>query len=183
MAVMLRTRAQVGQKKVETSAMEKVIAARTDKAKTLVLRTSLAREEGANQKFAKEASARKRIDEQLKLISKAEHQIDEATQALNDATETVHAILNDANLLEHTNGVHLAKIVEQWSNQKTFVDPKSFRAKVNNEIFWSSIDVALGKARQHLTEKELLDIADVTPGQLMGKRLKIERCKIKTRTK
>ena len=129
------------------------------------------------------AAAKKLIDEQLKLIAKAEAKIDEATRDIDNANGKIEDAMRDVGILEHLYGVHCAEIVEQWTNQRTSIDPRKFRAKVSNEAFWGSIEVALGKARTFLNEQEILAIADVVPSQKVGTKLKITRVDVKRRGK
>ena len=129
----------------------------------------------ASDKSRMVAKAKLAIEEQLILISKYEDEIDVAVEQIAQATKIVEAQLKLAGLTCHSYGDHVAEIIEQWTNQSRNIDPKKFRNKVPVEVFWSSIEVSLTKAKAHLTEKEINEIADVVPSQFKGKVLKIKK--------
>lgn len=130
-----------------------------------------------------EQAARQKIDEQLKLISDAERQIDEAQIVIAQAYKMVEAQLRLANIMFHSNGLYLAEIKEQWTNQSTDIDPKKFRVKVPDAAFWGSISVSVTKAKSFLTAKELSEIADVKPGMKIGEVLKVSKIEPKKRSR
>jgi hypothetical protein len=126
--------------------------------------------------------AKAAIEEQLKVISKSEEEIDVAKAGIDQANKVIEAQLKLADLTHHTDGVYLAEIVEQWTNQSRNIDPQKFKNKVTNEVFWASIEVSLTKAKTHLTEKELNEIADVVPSQFKGRALKVKKLGPQKRT-
>ena len=132
-------------------------------------------------KAARTDVARAQINEQLKLIANAEHAIDEAQAAINAAHERVDQLMRSVNLSEHTNGVHVATIEEQFSRQQRTIDPQKFRNSVPNDVFWKSLSISIEKAKDHLSDKEFNRIATVIPGKSMGYTLKINRVKVKKR--
>lgn len=119
--------------------------------------------------------AKAAIDEQLKVISKSEADIDVAAAQITQANKIIEAQLQLAGLTHHTDGVYLAEIIDQWTNQSRNIDPKKFKNQVTNDVFWESIEVSLTKAKAHLTEKEINEIADVVPSQFKGKILKVKK--------
>lgn len=127
--------------------------------------------------------AKAAIEEQLKVISKSESDIDAAKEQIDKANKVIEAQLKLAGLTLHTDGAYLAEIIEQWTNQSRNVDPKKFRTKTTNEVFWACIEVSLTKAKAHMTEKELNEIADVVPAQFKGQVLKIKKLEPKRRGK
>lgn len=129
------------------------------------------------------AEARREIDEQLKLISTAEHAIDDAQADIASAYRVIEEKLRAHNLTSHSNGSHFAELVEQFSRQSRTLDPKKFRAAVANDVFWDCVSVNIGKAEQHLSEKEILKISDVVPAKLMGIILKIKKLEPRKRSK
>lgn len=132
---------------------------------------------------ATEAAAKLKIDEQLKLISDAERQIDDAQIVIAQAYKMIEAQLRLANLTLHSNGAYVAEIKEQWTNQSTDIDPKKFRNRVSDEAFWGSINVSVTKAKTFLTVIELQQIADVTPGRKTGETLKVSKIEPKKRSR
>lgn len=132
-------------------------------------------------KAARVDVVRTQINEQLKLIANAEHAIDEAQAAITAAHEKVDQLMRSVNLSEHTNGVHVATIEEQFSRQQRTIDPQKFRNAVPNEVFWKSLSISIEKAKDHLSDKEINRIATVVPGKSMGYTLKISRVKVKKR--
>lgn len=174
MAVMLRTRTRPTVPATETKEEVQSPPARrlrTQGANTAATRAPLIR-------AAKEA-----IEQQLRLIAKAEAAIDQAQAAISNAHGIIEDRMRDVNLSEHAYGVHIARLVEVFSNQRVHIDPKKFRAKVANDVFWDSISVLVTQARAHLNEKEILAIADVVPPVSQGIRLKVERIEVKVRKK
>lgn len=123
------------------------------------------------------------VEAQLKLISEADTAIDTAVATREQALKVIEAQLKLGKLDFHTDGSYLAEIVDQWTKQSRDIDPQKFRAKVSNEVFWSSIKVSVTLAEKHLTDKELGEIADVVPGKLVGQVLKVRKLGPKTRAK
>ena len=159
--------------KVETRIVKKAHPAEEVLNTTSVRRTR--HSTTASDKSRMVAKAKQAIEEQLKLISKSEETIDAATEQIKQAYKVVEAQLKLADLTCHSYEDHVAEIVEQWTNQSRNIDPKKFRNKVTAEVFWDSIEVSLTKAKAHLTEKEINEIADVVPSQFKGKVLKIKK--------
>lgn len=127
--------------------------------------------------------ARSVVDAQLKLISEAEHEIDEAQTRLTSAWNEVEKAMKDGGITEHSNGVHYAEITENWSRQSRIIDPKKFKNHVANEVFWDSIKVSLEAAGNHLSKVELDSLSDVVPSKLLGRVLKIKKIEPKRRNK
>ena len=117
--------------------------------------------------------ARNSIDAQLKLISKAEAEIDQAQADMEKARRIIEAQLRLANLVSHSNGVYDAELVDTWTKQSRSIDAKKFRNKVSNDVFWGSIDVSISRAKEHLSEKELNEISDIVPSVKTGTILKV----------
>lgn len=130
-----------------------------------------------------ESAAKEKIDEQLKLISDAERQIDDAQVIIAQAYKMIDAQLRLANLRVHSNGSYIAEIKEQWTNQTMDIDSKKFRNKVSDEAFWGSISVSVMKAKNFLTKIELEAIADVKPGMKVGETLKVSKIEPKKRSR
>lgn len=135
----------------------------------------------AASRFHAANAAREQITEQLKLISQAEHEIDKAQAIITEATAKINELMRQNNLQMHSNGVHSAVIEETFTRQSTHIDPKKFRAAVSADVFWDCIEVAVGKAREHMTSRELDKISDVVPAKSTGYRLKIKRLEVKRR--
>ena len=174
MAVMLRTRTRPSAtvaKSEETPSATPMRRLRTQSANTAATRAPIIR------------AAKDVIEQQLRLIAKAEAAIDQATLAISNAHGIIEDKMRDVNITEHAYGIHIARLVEAWSNQRTDIDPKKYRAKVANDVFWASIAVMVTKAREHLNEREILEIADVVSPKSQGIRLKIERVDVKSRKK
>ena len=139
-----------------------------------------------NSAISREAAAsvaRELVDAQLKLISEAERQIDAAQEMLTTASREVERLLRSANLSSHCNGVHIAEIVEQFTRQSRTIDPKKFKNRVGDSVFWASIKVSMEAAESHLTEKEINSIADTIPSRSTGYVLKLKRVPVKKRGK
>ncbi len=134
-------------------------------------------------KEAKQRAASKEIDAQLKLIAKAEADIDDAQRRITAAHALVEASLRDANMTIRTDGVYVAELAEQWTRQARAIDPKVFKNRVPNDVFWSCISVNLTRAAEHLSEKEMNEIADVVPSTLVGRVLKIKKIEARRRSK
>lgn len=132
---------------------------------------------------ARAQEAKAKIDAQLKLVSEAEAAIDEAQAKLAEAYKLIEAQLKLADLTIHSDGVYIAELKEQWTNQTRDIDPKKFRNKVEAEVFWNSIAVSVTKAKQFLSERELNDISDVKPGVKVGVLLKVKKIEPKRRSK
>lgn len=132
---------------------------------------------------ARAQEARTKIDAQLKLVSEAEAAIDAAHTKLEEAYKMIEAQMKLADLQVHSNGGYIAEIKEQWTNQTRDIDPKKFRNRVAAEVFWGSISVSVTKAKNFLSERELNDISDVKPGQLVGHVLKVKKIEPKRRSK
>ncbi len=115
------------------------------------------------------------VDKYLKSISEDEHIIDMATARLSEAYAEIQKLLEAANIDSHSNGVHLAEIVEQWTRQGRTVKPQTLRNHVTNEVFWKSLDVSLGRLGEHLTATEINAIADIVPSTFVGKVLKVKK--------
>lgn len=129
----------------------------------------------AEARHAKAEEARAEIDTQLKLIAAAENAIDDAMADIEAARKAIESKLRDNNLTSHSNGLYFAELVEQFTRQSRTIDPKKFRNAVANDVFWESIAVNIGKAEQHLTEKELTAISDVIPSRSSGIVLKVKK--------
>lgn len=170
MAMILRTRPTPVQK----AAAEVV---------TPIRRLRLTSHNTAASRAALQAPLKLQIDEELKSIAKAERAIDEATVKIDASYAKIDSLMRSINLHEHTNGVHVAEIVEQWTKQQRVIDPMKFKNAVPNKLFWKAVSVNIAKAGDYLTEKEINDIADITPGKKTGDVLKIKRLPIKMRTK
>lgn len=126
---------------------------------------------------AQKERAKVEIEKQLKLISNAHRQIDDAQIISEQAHKVVEAQLRLANLTEHTDGVYKAALVEVWSRQSRTIDPKKFKAHVGDIAFWGSIKVSVEKASEHLTEKELAAVSDIQAGRMTGISLKVDKHK------
>lgn len=127
------------------------------------------------EKVKLEKRSRARIDEQLKLIAKAEADIDDAQARIESAHRIIEAQLRLCNISFHSDGLFNAELVEQWTRQARVIDPKKFKLAVSNDVFWKSISVNVGEAAKHLSEKEIAEIADVKPPQKQGIILKVAR--------
>ena len=131
--------------------------------------------------------ARKVVEAELKLISKAEHAIDLATAQISLSHERMKDAMFAAGLQVHEcatdYGQYIAEIVEQWTKQSRTIDPQKFRNKVTNDVFWGCIGVMIGAAKEHLTEKEINDLSDVVPSQFVGRNLKVQKVEPKRRKK
>lgn len=128
------------------------------------------------------AQAKKAIELNLNLIANADAAIDDAVARREQACKIIEAQLKLAGLEFHSDGSYLAQIKEQWSNQSTTIDPKKFKAKVPNDVFWACIDVRIGKAKQMLSTKEFNEVTSVTAGTLLGRRLEVKKMEPKKRT-
>lgn len=125
--------------------------------------------------FSRTAKAKQQIEVQLKLISKAYDAIDTAQEIVDTACKVLEAQLRLVNLKSHSDGVYVASLEEVWSRQSRVIDPKKFRAQVDAEVFWGAIKINIDQAKDHLSEKELARISDVTPGALTGIKLKVAK--------
>lgn len=130
-----------------------------------------------------ESAAKQKIDEQLKLVSEAERQIDDAQVVIAQAYKMIDAQLRLMNPRIHSNGSYIAEIKEQWTNQTMDIDPKKFRNKVSDDAFWGSISVSVMKAKNFLTKIEIENIADVKPGVKIGEVLKVHKIEPKKRSR
>ena len=124
---------------------------------------------------AKAQVGREEIDELLKLIAEAEYTIDEAVARNDLAHKRIEQIMREHKLSEHSNGRHMATLLEQFSRQGRTIDPKKFRAKVASDDFWKAVSVSIGEAEKILTEKEMIAITDVVPAKSQGWVLKIKK--------
>ena len=140
----------------------------------------------ANSTGAKEAIHRAqglKINDQLKLIAKAEADIDDAQLRLTQAREEVERLLREANMDHHSDGVYIAEIVETFTRQSRTIDPKKLRVKAGDTAFWKCITVNIGKAEEFLSKKEMDDISDIVESKSTGFSLKVKKLEIKTRKK
>lgn len=126
-------------------------------------------------RFATAQTVRAQIDEQLKLISKAENEIDEAQTIIDKANVEVEKLMLSAKIETHSDGEYIAMIVDHWTRQSRKIDPAKFRNKVANAVFWDSISVSIEKAMHHMTEKELNTMSDIVPAEFKGKILKVKK--------
>lgn len=133
----------------------------------------------AADKAAIAEKARRVIDENLKSISLAERAIDDAQAQITQSTKIIEAQMKLAVLDYHSDGVKEALLREAFTRQGRKVDPKKFRNHVPDAVFWASIKVSLEAAGQHLTDKEINEIADITPSVSQGYQLKVQDVKKK----
>ncbi len=119
--------------------------------------------------------AKKAIDAQLKLISVAEVQVDIAHAKIEQAYKIIDAQMRQANIEIHTDGAYVAELTENFTRQQRDVDPKIFKNRVSNDVFWASIEVIFSKALQHITDAELTEMATIIPAKSTGITLKIKR--------
>jgi hypothetical protein len=117
------------------------------------------------------------VERQLKSISDAYAAIDQAQAAAETAMKIVEAQLRSVNLKSHSDGMYVAELAEVWTRQSTKIDPKKFRAHVEADVFWESIKVSIEKAKEYLSEKELVGISDIEPSKLTGVFLKVNKVK------
>lgn len=129
----------------------------------------------AHTRAAAAAAARTRIDEILKLIAMHEDTIDNAVAELEKANGEIEHLMRQNNLGTHTDGHYITEIYEAVSRQSRTIDPKKFRNSVGDAAFWDSIEVSVGKAKKHLSEKELDHISDVVPPKSQGYKYRIKR--------
>lgn len=170
----LRTKPKVQQAKEET----KPPVLRRMRVRGAADRAAVVEAESKAQAAAeKKAEARKRIDELLKSVAKAEAEIDRAQAVLHPMHQEIEKLLRDHNIESHSNGVYRTEIAETFSRQSTDIDPKKFRAEVPEKIFWDCITVGVTKAKEILGEKEVMRIATVVPGKLTGHIYKFSRVK------
>lgn len=133
----------------------------------------------ASDNFSRVGKAKEEIEKQLKLISNSYEEIDQAQANVEKAFKVVEALLRLVNLKEHSDGVYKAALEEVWTRQSRTIDPKKFKTRVANDVFWASIRVNLEQAKQHLSEKELMSISDTVPSKATGIQLKIAKIKIR----
>jgi hypothetical protein len=117
------------------------------------------------------------IETNLKSISLAERAIDDAQSQITQSTKIIEAQMKLAVLDYHTDGVKEALLKEAFTRQGRKLDPKKFKAHVPDAVFWAAIRVSLEVAGEHLTEKEINEIADVTPSVSQGYKLKVQDVK------
>lgn len=117
---------------------------------------------------AREQSARVTLEEDLQSIANVEAEIDVLLEKLGGFHKKVEQTLRDSRMSSYSNGVHVAKLEETFSQQRATVDPKRFKAQVTDKDFWECVSVQVGKAKEVLGEKEFFRIADVVPGKSNG---------------
>lgn len=151
--------------------------------KRLITRTPIKKDDPVRIKEASKKRARKAIEENLKLISLAEVAIDEATAQIDRAYKAVDAEMRLAELASYTHEGYLAEITENWTRALRVIDPKKYRNKVTDEVFWASVEVGVTKAKEYLTDTEIdkLLSKDSKNAEPKGKTLKINKMSGKKR--
>jgi hypothetical protein len=165
----------------EVSHIQQQIAAVAQAAMKPVLRTTSL--SSAVHRQAKAEEAKKVVEEHLKLIAKAERDIDAAQAIIQDSYGIIEHQLREHNLSYHSDGAYVAKIEEQWTRQQTIIHQEKFRNAVANEVFWNSITVLVTKAREFMTDKELAAVSDVVAAECKGTVLKVAKLEPKRRAK
>ncbi len=78
-------------------------------------------------------------------------------------------------LKEHKNGRVEAAIVRPAGRSKTEIDAREYHeAVIDDDIFYDSITVSVSKAKEHLSGKELNNVATVTPAKPGDPMLKLK---------
>lgn len=79
-------------------------------------------------------------------------------------------------LKEHINGRCDAEIVRPAGRSKTEIDPREYHEALaeDEEAFYDSISVSVGKAKEHLSGKELSNVSRVTPAKSGEPTLKLK---------
>lgn len=148
-----------------------------------VRRLRLTSNNTAASRAALQAPVKLQIDEELKSIAKAERAIDDATVKMDASYAKIDELMRSVGLVEHTNGVHIARIEEQVTKQQRIIDPMKFKNAVPNKVFWKSVSVSIKDALEFLTDSEVNAIAEHIAGKKIGDVLKIKRLPIKSRTR
>lgn len=119
--------------------------------------------------------AKKEIEADLKLISQNNQLIDEAQLATEQAHARIEALMKKYKLNGVTDGHLIAELVEQFTRESRVIDPQRFfNAVTRQDDFWECVEVAIGKAKKVLSEKELDKITKTTPSKSTGIVLKIK---------
>lgn len=133
----------------------------------------------ASNRLDRLAEAKQVMLTQLKLISDAGDAIDAAQANIDAAHAKIEELMREHRLPNFDNGDLIAELKEQFTRQSRKVDPKIFRSKVTADVFWECVSVDIAKAEQHMGQRALNGIADVTPAKSTGFVLKVRPLKRK----
>lgn len=122
----------------------------------------------------KENTVNKDIDERMQSIAQHRALLLESQEEINRLEAEVKGIMENAKMEEHECMGLLAHFVETKSNSSTFVDPKKLRAVLKkDEDFYACVKVQAGELKTYLSEKEIANIAKITPGKVTGTKFEI----------
>lgn len=86
----------------------------------------------------------------------------DASQYRDDAFKEMKRL----GIKEHKNGRCDAEIVRPAGRSSTKIDPCEYHQAVgSDEAFYDSVSVSVGKAKEHLSGKELANVSTVTPAK------------------
>lgn len=117
--------------------------------------------------------AREEILALLKLISDSNAAIDAAKANADAAHDKIDALMRLHKIDSIDDGHLSAQLRETFSRQGRALDPKRFRAQVTQDVFFECVSVSLAKAQEHMGEKALNAICDITPATSLGVSLSI----------
>lgn len=125
--------------------------------------------------------ARAEIDVLLQSIAKIDQTIDDAVAQTEQIHAQIEQHLRASNLSAHSDGYYEVGIVESLTRQSRTIDPKKYKNQVSNDVFFSTIDVSIGKAAEHLAQKEIDAISEVVPARSLGFKFKIKKIERKVK--
>lgn len=115
------------------------------------------------------------IEDSLKSIAKLNRQIADAAAAIAAEEQLIEQQFKIAGVMQHSDGVLEAAMVDTYSNKKQEVDAKKlFNMKgFQRDHFFEVVKVQMGDLKKFLAENEINAISTTTPSKKTGTTLKI----------
>jgi hypothetical protein len=114
------------------------------------------------------------IDERMQSIARHRASVLESQQEINRLEGEVEALMKEAKQEEHECMGLVAHFIETKSNASTYVDPMKLRKVLKDDKeFYACVKVQTGELKTFLSEKEIANIAQVTPGKVTGTKFEI----------
>jgi len=115
------------------------------------------------------------LDGMLFNIAAREETIIAMSAQVSQMREEAFKEMKRLGLKEHKNSRVEAAIVRPAGRSKTEIDPREFHeAVIDDDVFYASISVSVSKAKEHLSGKELNNVATVTPAKPGDPMLKLK---------
>lgn len=114
---------------------------------------------------ATKLAAQESVQAGLKLIAKAVEQMENLKAQIEDNESIIEGLMRGAGLKEVREGIYTASILTKAGRASSTVNVARFRKKVDAKTFEACINIPIGVAQQHLSEREMIEVTDKEYGE------------------